>query len=159
MVKVEPRYCPRVSNQGYVKALPLRGYYQKDGYSCGYVCTLMILRHYLGEVNAAALYKRLGTTPEGTSQKAIVRELQAAGLSVEVCHDIDFTRLRQAIDKGKLVIGHRDRKDHWIVLYGYGTEPNRVLTADPSPWSYSICSWEKIGADLQNFGIVCSKRD
>ena len=133
------------------------GYRQVRNYTCGYASALMVLRHYRPETNARELFDRLGTGRDGTRQTAIVRELRASGLSANVRYDVDFTRLRTAIDRGKLVIGYLHDIDHWVVLYGYGAAPEQqVYVADPRPLEPCVHGWDAYRPRLRDFGIVCS---
>ena len=150
--------CRQTSDEGQVRTLPLYGLHQRDSYSCGFVSTLMVLNYFYPNEIQTGLYEGLGTNEEGTSQNAIIRQLRRRQVSVNTDYAFTHRRLRRAIDKGKLVIGYRHKEEHWIVLYGYGLEPERVFIANPEPYSYTICSWAKISQDLGGFGIICSRR-
>jgi ABC-type bacteriocin/lantibiotic exporter with double-glycine peptidase domain len=142
----------------HVRALAIPGYYQVRGYTCGFACTLMVLHYYRRYVTGRELYARLGTDRDGTRQGAIVRELRAAGLGARAIYDLDFARLRAAIDAGRPIIGYHHRLEHWVVLYGYGDNPQRVLVADPIREHRGEHAWSTYGAKLHGFGIVTAPR-
>ena len=141
-----------------MKAKPIRAYLQVRGYTCGYASTLTVLHAFQKRIKPIDLYKRLGTDHGGTGQTAIIRELRAGGVSANLRYNLDFEALKRSIDAGKLIIGYHHRVEHWVVIYGYGTSPNRVFIADPVVEWRSEHLWEQYGPKLQNFGIVCSGR-
>jgi ABC-type bacteriocin/lantibiotic exporter with double-glycine peptidase domain len=119
----------------------------------------MVARHFEADVIGQELFERLGTGRDGTRQNAIVRELRAHGVRANVRYDVDFDRLRTAIDRGKLIIGYMHDIDHWIVCCGYALEPERVYVADPRPGEPSEHRWALARINLRGFGIVCSAAD
>ncbi len=137
---------------------PIRAYAQVRGYTCGFASALTVLHSFQRNVRPIDLYQSLGTNREGTGQTAIVRELRSAGVSANIRYDVDFETLRRTIDAGKLIIGYHHRVEHWVVVYGYGLEPERVFVADPVIEWRSEHLWEHYGPKLSNFGIVCSPR-
>ena len=139
------------------RTLAMRGHLQTRGYSCGFAAALTVLRALRPDVDPFDLYRRLGTGRDGTRQTAIVRELRAAGLRANVRYDVDFTKLCDAIESGKPVIGYLFDHEHWLVLYGYAVEPNRVFVCDSRPGEPALHSWESYGPRLGDFGIVCSQ--
>lgn len=140
-----------------VVTLPLPGYRQAKNYSCGFATALMVARHYGVELAAPELYALVGTTYWGTSQTALVRALRQVGVRANIRYDVDFERLATAIDRGKLVVGYLGDDEHWLVLYGYGRDPDRVYVADPRPSQGCEHPWDAYGARLGGFGIVCSR--
>lgn len=156
---IAPPFYPSVkSADPEVKALAIPGYYQVREYTCGFACTLMALHYYRRYVSPQDLYEQLGTDYTGTSQGAIVRELRAAGCGAGILRDLDFARLRKSIDGNRLVIGYHHRLEHWVVLYGYGTNPDRVFVADPLRHHRSEHSWADYGPKLRGFGIVVAAK-
>ena len=153
-----PFRTPQALGDPTATTLDLPGYRQVRGYTCGYACTLMVLRYFGADVHGEELFRRLGTGPDGTRQNAIVRELRDCGVSVNVRYDVDFDRVRTAIDRGKIVIGYHHPAEHWVVLYGYGVEPGRVYVADSRAGEPSLHLWDSYGPTLRGFGIICSDR-
>lgn len=139
-------------------AMRLRAYYQVRDYTCGFASTLTVLHAFRRYVDPADLYRRLGTDRSGTRQTAIVRELRAENMSANLRYNLDFPRLARVIDEGALVIGYHHRLEHWLVVFGYGRAPDRVLVADPLPGHRSEHAWEVYGPKLAGFGIVCRPR-
>jgi len=119
---------------------------------------LMILRSFGNHVDGKELFQALGTSRSGTRQGAIVRELRRHDLSANVRYDLDFDALARAIDAGKLVVGYLSDVEHWLVLFGYERDPERVFVADPRPDEDVEQLWAQYGVRLGNFGIVCSPR-
>lgn len=156
---IAPPFYPSVKlADPEVKALAIPGYYQVREYTCGFACTLMALHYYRRYVSPQDLYERLGTDYTGTSQGAIVRELRVAGCGAGIARDLSFDRLRKAIDGNRLVIGYHHRLEHWVVLYGYGANPDRVFVADPLRHHRSEHTWSDYGHRLRGFGIVVAAR-
>ena len=153
-----PFYPPAPHADPNVRTRPIRAYAQVRGYTCGFASALTVLHSFQRNVPPRDLYKRLGTNREGTGQTAIVRELRNAGVSANLRYDMKFAALRRSIDAGKLIIGYHHRVEHWVVIYGYGLDPERVFVADPVIEWRSEHLWERYGPKLADFGIVCSPR-
>src|SRR5690606_11088382 len=139
-------------------AVGVRAYYQVRDYTCGFASTLTVLHSFRRYVDPADLYRRLGTDRSGTRQTAIVRELRAEGLSANLRYDLDFARITRLVDEGALIIGYHFRLEHWLVLFGYRRDPDRVLVADSLPGHRTEHEWAVFGEKLGNFGIVCRPR-
>ncbi len=140
------------------RVLNIRGFYQVRPYTCGYASTLTVLRYYRRALTERELYGRLGTNSEGTSQNAIVREIRREGLSANVRYDVDFDRLRRCIDDNRLMVGYHHRLEHWVVVFGYARDPDRVFIADSYPGYRREHTWSQYGEKMAGFGIVCSSR-
>lgn len=155
-----PPFLPaRRLDDGDVVTLPVPGYRQVRSYSCGFATALMVVRYFELPVAGRELYSLLGTDRTGTRQTAIVRALRGLGLRASVRYDAGFDRLARGIDAGKLVVGYLHDVEHWLVLYGYGRDPDRVFVADPRPGLPCEHLWEDYGARLGGFGIFCSRAD
>lgn len=141
-----------------VTTLPVPGYRQARNYTCGYAAALMVIRYFEPDASAQELYARLGTCRDGTRQTAIVRELRNSGVSANVRYDVHFGRIARSIDQGKPIIGYLHDIDHWLVIYGYGRDPERVFVADPEPYESCEHRWSTYGQRLAHFGIICSRR-
>jgi len=139
------------------KTLRLPGYRQTRGYCCGFASALMVLRYFGATVPGQELFSRLGTARDGTRQGAIVRELRAAGLRVNLRYDVGFERVRTEIDRDKLIIGYLTDAEHWVVIYGYAVDPERLFVADPRPDEGCDHAWASIEPRLGQFGMVCSR--
>lgn len=160
-LRLQPHHAPRFATlqaRGDVTltALPLGGYRQARPYTCGFATSLMVLRYFGATVPGQVLFQRLGTSRDGTRQSAIVRELRGAGLRANTRRDVDFARICREIDRNKLIIGYLGDSEHWLVIYGYGRDPERVLVADPTPDESCERLWQSFGHRLSGFGIVCS---
>jgi ABC-type bacteriocin/lantibiotic exporter with double-glycine peptidase domain len=139
-------------------AVPVRGYYQVRDYTCGFASTLTVLHGLRRYVDPADLYRQLGTDRSGTRQTAIVKALRYHGVSANLRYDLDFAGLGRAIDDGSLIIAYHNRLEHWLVVFGYGRGPDRVLVADSLPGNRSEHAWDEYGPKLGGFGIICRPR-
>ena len=153
-----PPFAPVHDRPGAVTVGTLRAYRQSRNYSCGYASALMVLRSFGRAVEGRELFQSLGTGRGGTRQNAIIRELRRRGMSANVRYDLSFEALGRAIDARKLIIGYLVDVEHWLVVYGYGREPERVYVADPRPGEGCEQTWDDYAARLNGFGIVCSPR-
>ena len=153
-----PYYPPAPYGDHSVRVKPIRAYLQVRGYTCGFASTLTVLHAFQRNIAPRALYDQLGTDRHGTGQSAIIRALRDGGLSANARYDLSFSSLCRAIDSGKLIIGYHHRVEHWVVVYGYGVEPQRVFVADPIIEWRKEHLWESYGPKLRSFGIVCSGR-
>lgn len=147
-----PARC--ASHEG--KTLSIPGYRQSRNYSCGFASTLMVARYFSPRVSASRLYESLGTSRDGTRQTAIVRELRSIGVSANTRYDVCYERLKREIDRGKPVISYLFDDEHWLVVYGHASNPDRIYVADPRPGHASVFLWSAYGRRLGQFGIVCS---
>lgn len=141
-----------------VVTLAVPGYRQVRNYSCGYTAVLMVLRHFGSQVAGDKLFAALGTTRDGTGQSAIIKVLRDQGLRAGVRYDIGFADVQRSISLGKVLIGYLADEHHWVVLYGYGDNPQRVFVADPEPGKVCEYVWQSYGERLGGFAIVCSPR-
>ncbi len=136
--------------------LPVPGYRQARNYCCGFAATLMVLRHFERDLAGEALFDSLGTAQDGTGQAAIVRVLRTQGVRANLRYDMDFDRIVANLYSGKVLIGYLADEEHWIVMYGFGRNPERIFVADPEPEKVCEQTWESYGARLGGFAIVCS---
>jgi len=160
--RIKPHFAPPFAavhdRPNAVTVEGLRAYRQSRNYSCGFAASLMVLRSFGQAVEGRELFEKLGTGRSGTRQNAIIRELRRRELSVNVRYDLSFDALRRAINARKLIIGYLADVEHWLVVYGYGRDPERVFVADPRPGEGCEQVWSAYGERLQGFGIVCSPR-
>jgi len=153
-----PPYFPPAPTDASVRVIPIRAYYQARPYTCGFASTLTVLHAYRRYVPAQQAYEKLGTDFTGTSQTAIVRALRDAGIGASLRYDLSFDDMARAIDAGKLIISYHFPLEHWVVIYGYGRDPDRVFVADSLPHNRSEQPWSHYGEKLRGFGIVCNRR-
>lgn len=118
----------------------------------------MVLRHFERSLCGSELFRALGTARDGTGQSAIVRVLRSQGLGANVRYDMNFARIVSCVDQGKPLVGYLEDEEHWLVIYGYARNPERVFVADPEPDKACEHSWQSYGQRLGGFGIVCSQR-
>lgn len=63
----------------------------------------------------------------------LAKALRRTGIGVGIRHDLNHRSIRKTIDSGIPIItcvhtGDPDT-DHWVVIYGYEVQPNRVFLA------------------------------
>lgn len=139
-----PRFHPvRPAADSSVITLPVPGFRQARDYTCGFATTLMVMRYFAARTPATELFRRLGTDRDGTRQSAIVRELRAGGLRANIRYDVDFARICLEIERNKLIIGYLHDAEHWLLIYGYGRDPERVFVADPEPDAGCEYYWDE----------------
>lgn len=114
--------------------LDLPGYAQLDSYGCGVVAGVMALKHFKPDASFSTFHARVNPHPEhGTTRARLLRALRQGGLRVTERFGLSFADLCAAIDAGSpvLVVVHNPGADaaHWVTVYGYGRNPNRVFLA------------------------------
>jgi ABC-type bacteriocin/lantibiotic exporter with double-glycine peptidase domain len=152
-----PYYPTPPAGDPAVRVVPIAGHFQVTPYTCGFASVLTVLRSYGRSVNERELYQRLGTGRDGTSEGAILSELDRAGIQVEVRQDLDHEGIRKVIDQRRLIVGYHQGLDHWLVVHGYGTGPERVFVADSLVGNRREHSWADYGPKLGGFGIICKR--
>lgn len=106
-----------------------RRHLQWDWFSCGMVCTYMVLQHFGRRATRAKLRAELDTTIGGTSSHAIMRTLRAKGFRAWIRYKMPMTMLEFLLEKGGLFIADMDG-GHFAVVYA--TTRPAVYVADPS---------------------------
>lgn len=154
-----PPFFPDVSlGDPTCAANRVRGYYQVREYTCGFASTLTVLHGFRRFADPEEVYRQLGTDRSGTRQTAIVRTLRHYGLSASPRYDLDFEAMARQIRHGSLLVVYHHRLEHWLVLFGYARDPERVFVADSLPGHKSEHPWTEFGPKLNNFAIVCRPR-
>ena len=149
-----------------VETLKVPGYYQSQGYTCGFVAGLMILHYFRPDFKAERLYERIRPhKARGVSRRRLMDCLRSHGLRVTWRTDLDFSGIADAIDHGKpIAVVVRTRNidvDHWVVIYGYGRKPNKVyLAANGLPFlsrkEYPYNMFKAHFWETPGFGLVCA---
>ena len=114
--------------------LDVPGYAQLDTYCCGVVAGVMVVKYFRPRASFSQFHDRVDPKPEwGASTAKIARALRESGVRVKVRSGLAFADLRGAIDAGSPVIvsvqNPSAETGHWVVVYGYGRNPNRVFVA------------------------------
>jgi len=146
--------------------LPMRGWCQQDGHSCGLVAAFMILAYFLpDEFPFRKLKKRCPVCPEkGTSLAEIGMALWSYGLRCRVTWQLTKGEINEAIAAGSLImvavsgnfIGCAD--NHGMVVHG--TRSREVLLAghlDPANSSKWV-NWNRLRENLEPaaWGMIVS---
>lgn len=147
-----------------VITLDIPGYRQVESYTCGFVAGLMVLHTFHPEARVDRFYKAVAPTRRwGASTRKVANALRRSGVGVSVRADLSFQKIAVAIDKGYPIITVIRTSDpdvhHWVVIYGYGKNPDRVfIAANGLPYfarrEYPIGEYKKL-ALAKGFGLVC----
>ena len=147
-----------------VVTLDIPGYMQVESFTCGFVAGLMVLHTFRPNASIDKFYKAVQPTKRyGASTRKVAGALRKSGVGVSIHHDLDFAAIRSAIDNGwpMIVCVSTDDSDvhHWVVIYGYGTKPNRVfIAANGLPYlakrEYLYSEYAKMSQPAK-FGMVC----
>ena len=54
------------------------------------------------------------------------------------------------------MIGYLEDAEHWMLLYGYAQQPDKVFVADPRPGLGCEEPWHEYGERLGGFAMICS---
>ena len=142
--------------------LPVKRRWQVRSHTCGYVSAWMVLEYFNIDPPRGQLSERIRITSEGTRQVDLVHGLRSYGLGVGVRYDLDYEQIKAAITNSKPLIVYDHKKDHWLVVHGFGLAENYtkkyVYTADPNRGAETMRLWEKLSPKLKGFGLVCSNK-
>ena len=141
--------------------LPMRGWCQQDGRSCGLVATFMMLAYFRPEeFPFRELKKRCPVSPDkGTSLAEIGMALWSYGLTVRLTWQLTKREVDEAIEANSLILtsvngnltGYAD--NHAMVVHG--TRSKEVLMAghlDPASSSKWV-SWKRLRESLDPAGL------
>jgi hypothetical protein len=114
--------------------LDLPGYKQMDGYSCGFVAGAMVLRAFHPRRSLRRFFNLCRSDYDrGISTTALISALRASGVGISIRRDLTFSGIVKTLDAGYPIITvvHTPvpNVDHWVVIYGYGRNPNRLFIA------------------------------
>jgi len=148
--------------------LAVPGYSQLDPYSCGATAGWAVVKtfHRTG-IGFRKFYGDCDPQPfDGTTEGKLVKSLRCNGIGVSVRSNLNYIRIRAAIESGFPVIttiGHEYSDGaHWVVIYGIGWRPRRVFLCNQvnfgwPGFSRAELTWE----DFRNLwnprggGLVC----
>jgi hypothetical protein len=152
-----------------VCTLDMPGYRQLESYTCGFVAGLMVLHTFHPEKSIKRFFNVVASDTEyGTQPHRLVKSLRACGVGVSERGDLNFAAICDMIEEGFPIItlvrtGSPDVV-HWVVIYGYGTKPNRVFIAgDGLPLvghllGHKQALWPEFARKKwaeKGFGLVC----
>lgn len=147
-----------------VVTLDVPGYRQVESYTCGFVAGLMVLHTFRPKASIDRFYHAVNPThSHGTSTRKVVNALRGFGVGVSIRKDLNFAGIREQIDSGFPIITCVRTKDedvdHWVVLYGYRRNPNKVfIAANGLPYfgrrEYTVKEYRTLVRPL-GFGLVC----
>jgi hypothetical protein len=152
-----------------VCTLDIQGYIQIESYTCGYAAGAIILHTFHPDACLDKFFEQCNPDYDhGLEIKPLIRCLRANGIGVSEKHDLTFNKIVATLDEGFPIITLIRTKEkniqHWVVIYGYGKNPNRIFMAGEGlpllnritgsqeiPWSeFSRSKWADKG-----FGLVC----
>jgi hypothetical protein len=146
--------------------LPLRGWCQLDGWSCGLTAAFSILDYFRpGQCSMRGLRKFCDPDPdEGCGPSEISSALRRFGLKCRITRSLTKRVVDTEIGKGNpILIGvEGDRlgfeDDHWMVLHG--TSKGEVLLANclypGRSCQWVSWSWLKPGLEPAGWGLIVS---
>ena len=127
--------------------LDIPGFQQVDSFSCGAIAGYTIVATFHPEVTFDDFYEVLSPRPKaGVSSNKLVRTLNQFGIGTRFSRRLSFGAVVTSIDDGlPIIVGRLTEynQDHWAVLYGYGTDPQRVFLSGRSanPLMSSVMEW------------------
>jgi len=112
--------------------LAVPGYSQLDPYSCGATAGWAVVKTFHPKASFRKFYQDCDPLPlEGTTETKLVKALRGNGVGVSVRSNLNYARIRAAIESGFPVIAtvgyEYSDGAHWIVIYGIGWRPSRVF--------------------------------
>jgi hypothetical protein len=115
--------------------LAVHGHSQLDPYSCGATAGWAVVKTFHPKASFRKFYKDCNPLPfEGTTEFKLVRALRKNGVGVSARSNLNYTRIRGAIESGFPIIATVSYKGgyagHWIVIYGIGWRPKRVFVCN-----------------------------
>lgn len=146
--------------------LPLRGWCQLDGWSCGLTAAYSILDYFRpGECSMRGLRKFCDPDPdEGIGPSEISAALRRFGLKCRITRSLTKSRIDEAIRCGSpILIGVEGdllgyEEDHWMVIHGIAAGEillsNNLYPGRSSQWV--SWSWLKPGLEPAGWGMVVS---
>ena len=149
-----------------VVTLDLQGYRQVETYTCGFVAGLMVLHVLRPEASAEEFYRTCKPDSDiGMGTSKLVRALRKSKIGVSERRDLEFSDIQNAIDSGYPIITsvttRREQSDHWVVIYGYGVDPDRLFIAGNgiphlgNSKKFRFDSFSSKFWSPEGFGLVC----
>lgn len=147
-----------------VVTLDISGYRQLESFTCGFVAGLMVLHTYRPTASIDRFYRAVNPTRlYGASTRKVADALRKSGIGVSIRHNLDFAEIRRQIDSGFPIITciktASPLVDHWVVIYGYGRNSDRVfLAGNGIPYfARREILWRDFAKKTRpkNFGLVC----
>jgi hypothetical protein len=142
------------------------GYRQLNGHACGPVSVYSVIKSFHPRASYQKVYEDCNPSgDEGTGPTQMIRALRRNGVGVSERWGLMFKDIAEAIELGfPIIVGKRiqnSNSGHWVVIYGYGSKPNRVFTCgQPNAlallgrasftWADWTSQWDEYG-----FGLVC----
>jgi hypothetical protein len=114
--------------------LEVPGYRQLDEFSCGPVAAWSIIETFHpGSIAFGNFYLDCKMDEDGSNEYQIIDALRKHGVGVGIRDELDFEDVVKTIDRGFPILGsvtHPGYADHWLVIYGYGLNPERLFTCN-----------------------------
>lgn len=150
--------------------LALPSYSQTDTYSCGAIAGWSVVEFLQTQRDFARFYRDCSPSVElGTSTTRLTGALWQHAINVRNHKDLSFTAIKKSISEGKpILVGiaagalFDEDAGHWVVIYGYGANPNRVFISGRTipgfsrqemSWRDFKSAWSPVGN-----GLVCSAK-
>ncbi|MBA4150644.1 MAG: hypothetical protein H0X66_21230 [Verrucomicrobia bacterium] len=157
-----PEFCGPELKGGKTVLLDVPGFIQTDGYSCGFLSALAVLRTFKPKANARRLYNRVKPcTINGTPTSRLVTALRKSGIVVGVRYRMGYTSLIKNVMAGfpTIVSTGEGGPDHWAVVVGASDKHVYLMGHGPgwlcSKGRFTQKQFERIWCP-KGFGLVCS---
>lgn len=146
--------------------LNLMGYRQINTYGCGAIAATMIVKLFHPRTSFERIYAAVDPHEElGTPVWRVVEALHSLGVKVLEKKRLTFKGICQAIDEGSPIMVCVKTYDpdvsHWVVLYGYGRDPQLVFIAGKGLHFFDRqrITWKEFGKkwETRGEGLICQK--
>lgn len=150
------------------RKIPLKGYFQTDGYSCGAIAGWSVLKFLKPGSSFKKFYEDCDPSETwGVSTTRLSAALRKHSVRVSTRPKMDFDAIKTSIEGGSPVLVSIDvgceEHLHWVVIYGIGWNPRRIFISGHSIPGFSkrVIPWRQFKRSIwipSGLGLVCSAR-
>lgn len=131
--------------------LDVPGYCQTKTYSCGYNVALIIAETFYPDKNLMTnlYYTVKPDSVFGTSTDRLIKALRKFQIGVSKKYNLSFNKISKTINSGHPIITTVARSEdelHWVVIAGYGKNPNRLFIAGNGLFRKKEYNWDEFTA-------------
>jgi len=145
--------------------LDIPGYKQTNTFSCAVTAGLMVLHTFQPSASVDRFYHLVNPDEEtGAEPWKLVRALRQSKIGVSERCNLHWKDIQRSISDGfpiiTLVRTKNPDVDHWVVIYGVGSDPDRVFVA-ANGWllfGRREYQWHEFQSNCwrpQGYGLVC----
>lgn len=146
--------------------IPLKGYFQTDGHSCGAIAGWSVLKFLKPTASFKEFYEDCAPNETwGVSTTRLSAALRKHGLRISTRAKMDFDAIKTSIEAGSPVLVSIDMgwddALHWVVIYGISWKPRRIFVSGHSTPGFSkrVIPWRRFRRSIwtpSGAGLVCS---